>query len=235
MEATYRTQGIILKRQHYREADLRVTTYTLDHGKLSLVARGAKKSKSKLAGHLEPLNSAEMMVVRGRHYDYLGSAIAQNCFSGIKDDFDKIACAASATRTLDLLVKENKPDERIFYLFGDFLNRLGACVDKDDFRPLADFFIFKLLCQLGYQPELTVCVNCRKRIAPGGNRFDFAKSGLVCRDCKTPAGLPISDDCVKILRFASSNDFERIAKLDLSDDLGQELKNVVDNLLNYIL
>ena len=69
MEETFNTKAIILKREPFWEADTRVVVYSLEKGKLHLIARGTKKISSKLAGHLEPMNFVDLMVVRGKQFD----------------------------------------------------------------------------------------------------------------------------------------------------------------------
>ena len=88
MEETYRVKAIILNRQAFRENDVMVTVQSMDKGKLKLVARGVKKMQSKLAGHLEPLNLGDIMVVRGKQFNYVGSANAENCYANIKSDLE---------------------------------------------------------------------------------------------------------------------------------------------------
>src|SRR3989338_10081061 len=106
MEVTYKTQGIILRREQYGENDSRVFVYTRNFGKLDLGARGTQKLLSKLAAHIEPLNLGEIMAVRGRQYDYLGSIVSENIFSGLRGDYDKIRAAGEILKLVNDAVKE---------------------------------------------------------------------------------------------------------------------------------
>ena len=90
MEETYNTTAIITNNEPYREHDSKITAYTIDRGKLELIARGTKKIKSKLAGHLEPASLVNLMVVHGKQYDYTGFADSQNLYINIKNNYDKI-------------------------------------------------------------------------------------------------------------------------------------------------
>ena len=94
MEDTYNTKAIILRRTPYRESDLRLTVYTPEHGKKILIARGALKQKAKLTGHLEPLVLSDVMIVRGKNYDYIGSAQGKKFYLNIKSDLEKTKYAS---------------------------------------------------------------------------------------------------------------------------------------------
>ncbi|MBU4375223.1 DNA repair protein RecO [Patescibacteria group bacterium] len=263
-DETYTTKAIILNRQPFRENDSRITLYGGEEGKLELVARGARKITSKLAAHLEPINLSEVMVVRGRQFDYIGGAVSQNCHANLKSDLEKLLIAGQAINIFNKLIKRGEGDGKIFILLQDFLNILDK--DKEfNCELLLDFFILKLLVRLGYRPELHNCVVCKNKIKPTGNKFDLSKGGLVCADCASPppalpaqawrAGLtpllirkgggdpasagktgerlPISENCIKVLRFAIINNLDKPIKLKIDNKLTREINNIVNLFLNY--
>jgi DNA repair protein RecO (recombination protein O) len=130
MEITYNTRAIILNRVDFREHDSRIICYSADRGKLELVARGAKKLKSKSSGHLEPLTLTRLMVVEGKDYNYAGTAIGENFYSNIKSDLDKIFMASEAVKLVEKMTREGEVDNHaeIFNLLKDFLDELEAAV-----------------------------------------------------------------------------------------------------------
>ena len=93
MEDTYRANAIIISSQPFREYDGKRVVYSLEKGKLDLVVRGVKRIKSKLSAHLEPLSLAEIMVVRGRQFNYVGAAMSRNCYSAIKNNLFSLQAA----------------------------------------------------------------------------------------------------------------------------------------------
>lgn len=234
MEATYQTKAIVLGRQAFKESDLKVTLYSPDKGKINLIARGGKKAKSKLAAHLEPMCLCDVMVVRGRQLDYLGSAISENCYLNIKKELDRLFASGKAFRIFNQLIKDNSQDKEVFVLLDDFLGALNQIKLKMSPEILADFFIFKLLIKSGYRPELYFCQICRKKINPGKNKFDLVKSGLVCPVCP-PAkqNLTLSDDCIKILRLLAKYNFNQLAKIKFGQPLEVEIKRFINKYLDY--
>ncbi|MDO8667597.1 MAG: DNA repair protein RecO [bacterium] len=253
MEDTYNIKTIILNRKSFSECDSRVVVYSREFGKLELTARGAKKIKSKLAGHLEPLSLTNIMAVRGRRHDYVGAALNENCFSNIKNDLTKLAPAGRAVKIIDQLIKPGLADEKIFELLKNYLETLerpesvipapqnAGGIQKElysDYRltMLTQLFIFKLLALLGHQPELSVCVSCVNKILPGRNRFDLARGGLVCSKCFNPKDanqLVITDDSIKLLRLAVKCNFQQLQKIKISKKLGQEAGEIIDKFFKY--
>ena len=130
MEPTYNTRAIILDRVDFREADSRIICYSEDKGKLELVARGAKKLKSKSSGHIEPLTLSRLMVVQGKDMNYAGTAIGEDFYANIKGDLDKILVARQALALVERMTREGEVDghAEIFNLLKDFLDNLESSV-----------------------------------------------------------------------------------------------------------
>jgi DNA repair protein RecO (recombination protein O) len=152
----YKLQAFILKRQAYRDDDLLITVYSAEKGKLILQARGGKKIKSKLAGHLEPVNLSKLNIITGRHFDQLIGAALVRSHSHIKADYQKSWQALSFLSLVDGLTMEGHVDARIFDLIKKYLFFLE--------NRSADYLMaqlaagFKLLAILGFdlgaKPEL---------------------------------------------------------------------------------
>ncbi|MDD5032228.1 MAG: DNA repair protein RecO [Patescibacteria group bacterium] len=236
MEETYCTETIILNRTDFREYDSRTTVYSEDRGKLDLVARGVKKIKSKLAAHLEPFNLAEIMVVAGKQFDYIGAASSKNCFPNIKGDLAKLAAAGKAVNFFNKLVKAEEADKEIFFLLKDFLEILDSQELKVNGDLWASFFIFKILAQSGYRPELYNCVICNNKITPEKNLFSLSQGGLIGKECSSKRGsdvLAISDDGIKLLRAVAANDLKMLKNLKVSAKLEMEEKNIINYFCQY--
>jgi len=244
MSDSQNTLAIILNRHDYKEADSLVSLYTQEFGKLSLVARGTKKISSKLAAHIEPLNLVKLMIIPGKGRDYLGSAISQNSFSKIKGNFNKIYFAGQAVACFNRLVNDGEADEAVFNLLVRFLEALDDFQEDIFSKEIGElffsFFIFKLLTELGYQPELYNCLDCGQKIESGENGFNQARGGVICSACfqklKSEQGLElftISDNCIKLLRYLGDNNLDLIFRLKINKKLIKELSVLTINYLNF--
>ena len=70
-ERVYRTEAVVLRRQDLGEADRLLTVYSLDRGKLKVVAKGVRRPTSRKAGHLEPFTRVKLLLARGRELDII--------------------------------------------------------------------------------------------------------------------------------------------------------------------
>lgn len=256
MDETKNTVALILNRRAYWEDDSLVTVYSPKFGKLNLVARGAQKLQSKLAGHIEPLTLADIMIIRGKGYDYVGSAITRESYASIRSDLNKLYYAGQAFSLFDKFVKENQTDERLFFLTINCLEVLNNFFDNSDHvvsgasdlnkesgKLLFSFFALKFLSELGYQPEMFKCLICGERIKPGKNYFNLISGGIMCYSCFTKESvkidsgelkvLTISDNCVKIIRYIISNDLYSWEKLKVDKRLIKELSLLVNNFVKF--
>ena len=82
---TYRCEAITLSYTPLGEADLLVTMYTREQGKVRAVGKGARRSTSKLVGHLEPLTLVRMSMVQGRNMDIISQAEVVESFAALKE------------------------------------------------------------------------------------------------------------------------------------------------------
>jgi len=253
MDESRNSPALILNRHDYKESDTLVTVYTKNFGKLNLIARGTKKMKSKLAAHLEPLNLSNLMILKGRGRDYIGAAIISQAYLGIRADLNKIFYAGKALNLFNRLVKEEHVDERMFYLITRWLDILEAFkegegkkeLSKESGELLFAVFAFKFLAELGYQPELYHCLGCGQEIKSGQNHFNFKSGGIIeqaCLDKKeflelryNGGILPVTDNCIKILRFITDNKFAMAGKLKIDKKLIKELSIFVKNYVDFVL
>ena len=239
MEETYQLKTIILDKKPFREYDVKVTVFSFEKGKLELVVRGAKRLKSKLAGHLEPITLSNIMAIRGRRFDYAGSAFGESYFPNIKSNLDKLYSAGRAFMIFKKIVKDGERDYKLFKLLGSFLEVLDHnMLPAVGYELLVNFFILKLMVSLGYKPELYNCLVCNSKIEPNGNSFNISRGGLVCLKCNRPnntQALTISDNCIKVLRLAAddNHNFEKLAKLKINKNLTKEVIKIIESFSKY--
>ena len=223
----YKTPGIILKSEPYQESDRIYTIYTEKYGKMRAMAKGVRKIKSKLAGHLEPFNLVNLMIVKGRALDKIINAVNINSFPEIKKDLEKIASGSYILEVVDVLTKEHHRDERIFELlrealknlegFGEFPRKSVFADNRSGFTrittrmnaELISSFVLCFLSFLGYKPELYQCVHCKSRrsrttgLKPKSQYYFSPKlGGLLCSQCKKfdQESLMVSEEGIEILR-----------------------------------
>jgi len=183
MSETYNIQAIVLYRQNFREKDVLVNLYSKECGRLNLVARGAQKFNSKSASHIEPANLINVMVVRGKQFDYLGTAQALETFPSLKDDYELSFLTQKTLSWLEGVLLYEDADENLFNIIFDFLFTINSKKISDSSLAFY-FFIFRVVSELGFTPDLNRCSACQCSV---DNKkrwyFDFLNQDLKCEKC----------------------------------------------------
>jgi DNA repair protein RecO (recombination protein O) len=242
-ESTKNISAIILKSNPYKEQDLLITIYSKEEGKLILSARGARKSSSKLGGHLQIFNLSDLMVVSGRSFDYIGAAKNNKSYLNIREDFNKLQIAGRAMYVFNRLVNTKVQDEGLYYLLIDFLDHLNKNEVKDltknEINKLEMYylsFLWQLLNILGYKPNLYTCYYCQKRVSEGLNYFNLDKASLACNHSQLKGPIiKFNSNIIKYLRFLNEYNFDKVELLQISKADLKQLKNVSNQYIMYQL
>ncbi|MEA2088877.1 MAG: DNA repair protein RecO [Patescibacteria group bacterium] len=243
----YNTIGVILRKKDFRESDIFFSIYTKDTGKVQAIARGVKKVKSKLGGHLDYFATVDLMIAKGKKFDHIAGAVIEKNFYCLKSDLNKINFGFYCLEIVDYFVKEGKKDNRIFFLIKDFLNLLNSrfCyseikAEKENLFMVSYFFILKFLDYLGYKPEFYYCLKCHKEANFGrANFFSAQAGGIICYDCVKSSKIAdckeISNNSIKLLSAVLTNDLSEIVKIKIDRKILSECIKIIDKFLLYRL
>jgi|SRR3989344_4891970 len=142
-----RTEGVILKRRNFGEADRILTIYTKDSGKITALAKGVRRPKSKKAGHLEIGSWCKIFTVRGKNMDLLTEVELKHAF-GIKDFTEERANKIyHFLELVDALTAEHQKNPGVFNLLISFLKKIN---NENNFDLVSSVFKIKLLSNLGF-------------------------------------------------------------------------------------
>ena len=133
--------AIVLKRSNFGEADKMVTVFSLESGKVSLVAKGVRRIKSRRAPHLEPLS--EVTIVTHKNIITEAKSNSRN-----NHNLSSLGHAFYATEIVDKLLPAEQPHEDIYHL-------LSNLIKNDVSENKVKEFTLKVLWSLGYLPRNT--------------------------------------------------------------------------------
>ena len=163
---SYTSQVICLKSYDYGEADKILHLYSADHGRISAMAKGAKRANSKLSGACELLALSEMQLTRGRNFDVVSQYQSLESYIGIRTDILKLACAMLYAELVHALATEGDEDSQmIFTHLQTALARLEVASERD-IIPLASAFQMRLLDLAGFRPMLGHCLYSEQPVTP---------------------------------------------------------------------
>jgi len=231
---TYQTEAIIIKKIKLGEADRILTLYTPHLGKLRAVAKGVRRPRSKLAGHLELLTHSQITLARGRNLDTIIGSQTINSFLPLKSDLYLTSYALYAAELVDLFTVDNIENYPLFQLLLEAMLHLSQSSDKE---LILRYFELRLLSQVGYRPQLQQCVSCHSQLMPSGNSFCPGAGGMLCPSCSQsyPLTHPVSVNALKVLRFLQNSDYNTASKLKMNPELSREIEEVIRDYLKYLL
>lgn len=152
--STYVTHGVILNKSDYKDYDIKFVIYTLGYGKISAIAKGAKKITSKLNSHLEFFSVSKIMIAKGASFNRLAGAQLVKNYKNINNETSKTIIALYFLEIANLLVKYDFEDDVIFEVIIRFITLLDQGKSRQDDLLNLNKSIFELLDHLGYRPEI---------------------------------------------------------------------------------
>lgn len=233
---TYKTAALVLRRIPLGEKDKIVTIFSRDRGKLSAVAKGARKPTSKLAGATEPLVLLRAAIAEGSSLDILSEAEVREAFPKLKADYGRYLRATYACELLEKVTEERDPHPESFDLLLSTLYILQRAAQPDT---ALHAFELQLLAQIGYEPQLATCIRCDNPFdtdyPPVG--YSPARGGALCIPCteflQTEA-LPCNATTIVLLeRLTLLTDAKTLAALELPDEALTEINRIVRAHLRY--
>lgn len=181
----YRDDAIVLRTHKLGEADRIVTMLTKNHGKVRAVAKGVRRTSSRIGARMEPFMLADVQLYEGRNLDIVSQVEMREPYARrIAADYALFTAATAMVETADKLVDhEREPALQQYRLLHGALGALSR--REHDPGSLLDSFLLRSLAIAGYAPSFAECAVCGK---PGPHRaFAIAEGGAVCEECR-PSG-----------------------------------------------
>ena len=153
---SYKTEGIVIKRRNFGEADKILTIFTKRYGKLQVKAPGIRRITSRRSPHVELLNYSAISLYYGKSLPILIEAKTIEPFSDIKSDLKKISSAYHVCELIDNLCPDNQENWEVFTLLKD---ALSSIVKNDRQEEIIKDFELKILIQLGFLKPMKLSAN----------------------------------------------------------------------------
>ena len=230
----YQTEAIVIKKTKLGEADRILSLYTPHLGKIRVVAKGVRRPRSKMAGHLELLTHSLISLARGRNLDTVTGSQTINSFLPLKSDLQLTSYALYAVELIDLFTADNDENYPLFQLLLETMHKL---CQGNNYELILRYFELHLLNEVGYRPQLGQCVSCHSLLKAITNSFSPSAGGVLCPRCSQSQffSYPLSANALNGLRFLQSGNYNTISQLKMSPELSQELEGIMRNYLKYLL
>ncbi len=236
----FSTAAVLIRRIPHGDYDVIATFLTEKKGKITVIAKNAKKSQKRFAGLLEPFS--KLCVVfsfsKGRSLGILQEASLEAAFENIRGNVLKTAYASYWSEVIHLWCEEGKAQPELFELLVHCLSLL----DETDGSEAAASIVFQMrfLMLSGLTPHLSSCAACKKHLDAIVRQrliFELAKGGLVCQGCSTVggAGHVISKGLAKQLLWIQENELKKLRRLKFTHAVENEGLRVLEAFVPYHL
>ncbi len=230
----YKTEAIIIKKTKLREADRILTFYTPHLGKIQAVAKGVRRPKSKMSGHLELLTHSMVSFARGKNLATVTGSQTINGFIKIKDDLELTSYALYIIELVNQFTEDGIEDYPLFKTVLEVMDKLSVEKNKE---LVLRYFEVQLLGHAGYRPQLQRCVSCRILLKPTVNHFCPNAGGMLCPICSQNNYFshPLSVNGLKVFRLLQNGDYNTISRLKMPKELAVELERLIRLYIKYLL
>jgi DNA repair protein RecO (recombination protein O) len=219
-------EGLVLRRRAFAEADRILVFFTRDQGKISVLARGARRAKARNAAGLDLLTRSELLLVPGRNMAVLAQARAVGpTWPGA--DIVRTACGGVLAELVDATVEESHPDPALYQLVSEARDRMAT--PSEDARLELALLSFQIAAGVGYLPDLHRCAVCGEPLQDREGGFLPALGGIAQGGCwqAQPGVIPCSAATLRVLRRMESGDLPLLRRLRWSEPLRDEVESIL--------
>lgn len=227
----YRVEGIVIRSMDYGEGNKIVVLLSREAGKISVMARGAKKIKSRHTAAAQMFTHGEYIFYKGassqmgtlNHGEILASHHA------LREHLRSSAYAAYIAEMTDRLVADHEGG----HLFEQLAGALDAMEEGKDPQIIAHVFEMLMLKEAGYAPSFDACASCGGEIAEPA--FSVSGGGVLCSRCKPSAkdARLLDARTFRLLRAIRHADLRKLGRISVSAESKQQIKEIMRQYLDY--
>ena len=212
----YRDRGVVLRTYKLGEADRIVVLLTPGHGKVRAVAKGVRRTKSRMGGRLEPLSHVDLLMYEGRDLDTVSQAELVEPWRPLHEDLSRLAQGLAMAEAAEQVAQEREPSLDLYRML---VGALKALVSQPGPLIVASFY-WKLLSLDGAGPVLGTCAHCGAE-PPAASlvAFDITEGGALCRDCRR--GSAISPTALELIGWILGGRLAKVLQLPASSMTGE--------------
>lgn len=226
----FKSEGIVLRETEYNEADKLLTVLTKDYGRLTLKARGVRRSKSPLKSACQLLTYSEFTWQDYRGKATLTEAESLEQFRQLRDDIELLALGSYFAQVAELLSQEDAPDPTLLSLLLNSLYALGKLKKPQQLVKAA--FELRAACLAGFLPDLSGCAVCGNAQP---DRLNVSHGVLQCAACRTEAldgiRVPVSSGALAAMRYLVQCEDKKLFSFSVGEDTLRELSTVTETYL----
>lgn len=200
------------------------------YGKISCVAKGARKHKSALLAGTQMFSFGEYLVFKGSQTYHINSVETIEVFYNLRIDLEKLKYAVHINKIVQDVTHENQNCYKILQLL---LNTLYTISETDkNLDMVLGVFKLRLLCILGFTPQVTGCTKCEEKEKL--TSFSIKDNGLKCNLCEKSdtSTIEISQSTVNAIKYTVTAPAKKLYSFHLKEEALEEFKLVTKLYFN---
>lgn len=219
-------EGIVLKTHDYGETHKILSILTKQLGKISAIARGANKPKSRLSAVSQVFIQGEFLIYVSKGLSTVQQGQIVKSHRYIREDIEKTAYASYIIELTDKILERSEADA---FLYDQLNHTLNWIDEKDEFLIPVIMYELKLYKKGGFAPITSHCVNCGNTNYPFA--FSIQEGGLLCVQCKQldHRSVLLENAVSRLLPILENVGLERIGNISVKDTNIQLLRNLLNN------
>ncbi len=235
---TSKSEAIIIRLADFSETSRVVTFFTQESGKMSALAKGAKRLKSAFEGGIDLLSRCRLVFIDrpSTSLNLLTEAKLVERFAPSPGRLDSLYGGYYVAELLSSLTEENDPHPQ---LYQDSLHALDSFRKDTDPGPALARFELRLLQITGHLPAFDTCVVCGKSTSVGHGPWALwqAQGGVICRTCQQPQykSHPLQTGTLRVLNALASDDVSLGSRINISKQQCEEIRTLTTSSIVYLL
>jgi len=201
---TYRDEAVVLRTHKLGEADRIVTLLTRYHGQVRAVAKGVRRTASKLGARLEPFMAIDVQCYEGKNLDTVTQVEIIGAYGGVISEVYEAFTVANVMVETAMRLTDEQPATQHYLLLVGALRSLAK--KEHDPSQILNSYLLRALAISGYAPNFDTCTGCQ---APGPHSAFYVQTGgVVCESCLAPGAAIIGKEVTKLLGSLLAGEWE---------------------------
>jgi len=225
----YQAEGVVIRTTDYGEGNKILTVLTRTLGKVSIMSRGAKKTKSRNAAVSQMFTYADFHYFKSGQMGTLNQGELVKTYRVLREQLELSAYAAYMAELTDRVLEEQDTSA---YLFEQLIACYDALEEGKHPQIVTHLYELKIMQLGGYSPGLDSCMSCGTQAEL--QAFSAAAGGVLCRSCNRtyPDALALRAKTMKLLYVLQRMDAGRLGKTNVSEEVMVEMKQTLRSFID---
>ena len=222
------TKAIALRATDIKEHDKYILLYSLEHGKISVHARGIRKPSAKLRFCADQFCFGNYQISKSADHNVLKTCEQLQSFYSLREDIVVYYSACAIAESLILCTQEEQSEPAVFL---ETLKAFSSLTDGVNPYLVVLRFCLSLLQVEGFALTLGRCTMCGQKAQP--SYLDLQRGGCLCMDCRNVDSIPVSPAIVTMFGLLDGIAYEKLNNLKFSGEMIKEALHLLDKYISH--